>query len=230
MKQTKLNPYTQAMVNCLAQFTTTPQTLDANNAQFLANMIQGRFLQFLVNRLVLEHQIDSKELEKKISLVCMQLLGDKFFAVFREKIKAKPEIVYELAKMITDYEQSDKVSPGRTNRLYLIITKTYFAYEDFSVIFSWIQINPEVERLLFLAKVEKEIADPAIIRALTHITDRDPEGIVPKIFERYLKKNKLERMINLVKTGDWRLEAEYVQRQEARWIAWRSYVDQLQVT
>ncbi len=228
MKQNKLNSYTQAMVNCLSQFTSAPDELDSNNAQFLANMIQGRFLQFLVGWLLAEHQIISKELEKKISLVFMQLLGDKFFAVFREKVKAKPEIVYSLAKMITDYETSAQVTPWRTNRLYLFITKKYFAYEDFSVIFEWIQTTPEVERLLFLAKAEQEIEDPAIIRALRHITAHDTEGIIPKIFERYLKKHKLDRMINLIQTGDWRLEANFVHRQESRWIAWRNYINQLQ--
>ena len=222
-----INPYTQALVNCLSQFDKEPEHLDVKNSQFLANMIQGRFLQYLVTRIGGYHDITSKDLEKKLSMTFLKLLSEKFFALFREKVKQKPEIVYQIARTIVDYETKELISPDQIDWLYLMISKEYFAYQNFQIIIDWINANPEVEKIIFLARVEKSFSDPGLLRAFHHILNQDPQGLVPKIFARYLAKGKLERVKNLVETGDWHFEADYVAKEQARWINWHNYIAQM---
>ena len=230
MNKPRLNPYTQAITNCLSQFKDqeSEPELDENTSQFLANMIQGRFLQYLVSRICDYYKITDSELEKKLLLVMMNILRDKFFAVFREKIKEKPEIVYKIARTITNNEKPNKpLNNIRTDALYSNICKKYFEYQDFNIILRWINTNPEVEKIVFLSQVQKYIHDTSLIKALRSILQHDKDGIVPIVFNRYLRKNKIGRLHDIVKSGEWKLEAAFVEESTSRMIAWRNYMGKL---
>lgn len=227
MDSVKLNPYTQAMVNCLQQFEDTDEVpeLDESTSQFLANMVQGRFLQYLVTRMCQHYQITDKALEKKLIMVMMTILSDKFFAVFREKIKANPDIVYKIARKITGMELANRTNnQRRQDALYRNICRKYFQYQNFGIILQWINTDPEVEKIVFLSQVQKRIQDSGLIKALYYILQNDKYGTAPTVFNRYLNKNKVERLSSVVKTGDWKIEASFVEQESARMIAWRKYM------
>jgi len=229
MKPDKLNPYTQAMVNCLQPFTEKGESteLDKTTSQFLANMIQGRFLQYMVTRICQRYEVTSKDLQKQLNMVMMTLLSDKFFAVFREKVIKKPEIVLKIARKITSTEMQHGYNSIRIDALYRGISRHYFDYLNFKIITRWINTNPDVEKIIFLSRIEKLINDTSLIKALVYILQNDKHGIVPTVFNRYLKKNKLERLSNLVRSGDWRIEASYIQKQSSKMINWREYMKSL---
>ena len=227
MVPVKLNPYTKAMMNCLEQFNDQADIpeLDETTSQFLANMIQGRFLQYIATRLCQNFQITDKELEKKLTMALMKILSDKFFAVFREKVKLKPEIVYIIADKITRQETDSRSTTIRTDALFRGISRRYFEYRNFRIILYWINTNPEIERIVFISRVQKRIKDSSLIKALNYIIQNDKDGITPSIFNRYLNKNKLDRLDNIIKSGDWKIEASYMQQQSARMINWRYYME-----
>ena len=227
MTAPKLNPYTQAILNCLSQFEEEPTELDAKNAQFLANMVQGRFLQYLVQRLLTHYGIDSAKIEKKLTMVFMSLLSDKFFNVFRDRVKAEPFIVYEISKAIAKHESGKQKSKTKADWLYLMICKRYFGYQNFQIIIDWLNTTPEVERVLFLGQVEKSFTENRLIRAFEYIVDNDKEGITPKLFTRYLEKGKETRLKSLIESGDWRIEAEFYAKENVHRIAWQRYIDQI---
>ena len=227
MTAPKLNPYTQAILNCLSQFNEDPKELDPKNAQFLANMVQGRFLQYLVQRLLAHYQIASAKIEKKLTMVFMSLLCDKFFNVFRDRVKAEPYIVYEISKAIAKHERGGQKSKSKSDWLYLMICKKYFGYQNFQIIIDWLNTAPEVERVLFLGQAEKSFPDHRLMRAFEYIVDNDKEGITPKLFMRYLDKGKNTRLKSLIESGDWRIEAEFFAKENAHRIAWKRYIDQI---
>lgn len=228
-KTPKLNPYTQAMKNCLLQFDDSDDvtSLDETNSQFLANMIQGRFLQYLINMICTANDITDKELEKQLSIALMNILSDKFFAVFREKVRRKPQIVYEIAKKITASEEQYGNNKVRIDALFRGISRHYFEYQNFGIILRWIRTNSEVEKIIFLSRIRKKVEDPTLHKALVYILQNDKLGITPKVFTRYLMKNKIERLDNLIRTGDWKIEAAFVQEKMARMINWREYVESM---
>ena len=229
MQTVQLNPYTQAMKNCLEQYPDSDEIpdLDETNSQFLANMIQGRFLQYLVTRICIHFEIASKELEKQLSMTMMKLLSDKLFAVFREKVRRKPNIVYEVARKITKFELEHGSKVIRINSLFRDISRSYFEYQNLRTIMRWIFSNPEIEKTVFLSRIESKITDPALIRTLNYIVQNDRYGIAPVVFNRYLTKNKIERLSSIVKNGDWKIEASFVQNQSAKLINWREYMESL---
>ena len=228
MEQVALNPYTRALKNCLSQFPDSDEVpeLDETTAQFLANMIQGRFLQYLATRMCQYYEINDKEQEKQLIMVLMTILSDKFFVVFREKVKAKPEIVYTIARKITSYEIAN-TGQLRTDALYRSICKKYFAYENFEVIMQWINTNPEVEKIVFLAQVQKRIKDAALIRAIYYILQNDKNGVAPIVFNRYLEKGRVERLRSIVTKGDWKIEAAFVEKELSKIISLRRYMDRI---
>ncbi len=229
MEKAQLNPYTKAMLNCLQQFKDCEDLpeLDDTNSQFLANMIQGRYLQFLASRICVHYDITDKDLEKRLTMSLMRILSDKFFAVFREKVKANPEIVYLIAKRITETEGSCDCDAIKLDRFFMEISGKFFKYKNFQLILRWIDTNPEVERIIFLSRVQKKIKDTALVKALMYIVQNDKDGITPAVFNRYLNKNRLERLKHIVNNGDWRIEALFVQQQNAKLINWRNYMNSI---
>ncbi|NQU66202.1 MAG: hypothetical protein HQ517_18230 [SAR324 cluster bacterium] len=224
-----LNPYTQAMKNCLLQLQESSGAPELNeaNSQFLANMIQGRFLQYLITMICDTNDICDKELEKQLSMALMNILCDKFFAVFREKVRKRPEIVYMIAKRITSIEEAYAQHKPRIDALFRGISRHYFEYQNFKIIVRWITTNPEVEKIVFLSRIQKRVKDASLLKALIYILQNDKFGIAPTVFNRYLKKNKIGRLNSLVNTGDWKIEAAFVQQQQSGMINWRQYVEKI---
>ena len=183
MQAVKLNPYTQAMKNCLEQYPDSDDIpeLDETNSQFLANMIQGRFLQYLVMRICIHHNIDNRDLEKQLSMTMMNLMSDKLFAVFRDKVRRKPNMVYEIARKITKFESDLSDHQISINILFEEISRLYFEYHDLRTIMRWIFSNPEIEKIVFLSRIQAQISDSSLIRALTYIIQNDRDGIAPAI-------------------------------------------------
>jgi hypothetical protein len=209
----RMNPYTKAMVNCLVQLEgQDTSSIDKQTSQFLTNMVQGRFLQYLAERMSAFHELDDPELEKQLMMCLMGMMSQSFFAVFREKVNEKPEIALMIAQKITHHETAESHLEGlRTDKLYLGIVRKYFDYENIEMIFKWIAENPEIQKILILAQFKRLIEDPHCQQSFQHILYEDKEGITPMVFTRHLEKQRKERLVSLVETGDWQIEARFIQ-------------------
>ncbi|MBT6499588.1 MAG: hypothetical protein HOK67_06760, partial [Deltaproteobacteria bacterium] len=111
--------------------------------------------------------------------------------------------------------------------LFRGISRHYFEYQNFKIIVRWITTNPEVEKIVFLSRIQKKVKDASLLKTLIYILQNDKLGIAPTVFNRYLIKNKIDRLNSLVKTGDWKIEAAYVQQQLSGMINWRQYVEKI---
>lgn len=227
MPHRKLNPYTQAIKNCLDGLDSANPELDQSTAQFLANMIQGRFVQYLITRVATDAGISGRGMEKELSLVFMQLLTDKFFSVFREKVKSDPSVVLVIARKITEAELREPDNLDQADILYRNICRRHFDYHYFEYLIKWLASSPEVQRIVFVAQVEEKVPQPKVQRAIRHILGQDKTGVIPPLFARYMNKNRMERLAGLVKTGDWRLEAAFLEREAAPLIAWRQFMAEI---
>ena len=229
MTQPTIDPYTQAMLNCLEQFKDmdTDPDLDEPTCQFLTNMIQGRFVKYLATRMSQFHEFEDQDLENKLMMTLMSIFSNKFFSVFREKVNRNRNIVYKIAKRIVHSETVREVSPRATDRLYIWISRKYFDYMNFDLILKWISTNSEIEKIVFLSAINKKITNPSLVKALHYIIQSDHDGITPIIFGRYLYKNKIDRLNDIIRSGEWRLEDGYDQERYAKLITWRQYMDQM---
>lgn len=228
MSAPKLNPYTQAIQNCLDGLDQSEgnPALDKSTAQFLANMIQGRFVQYLIVRVSLDLKI-GRTMDKELSMVLMKLLTDKFFTVFREKVKADPQIVFQVAVRITENERENPEAMAQQDKLYQYICEHFFDYIYFDYLIRWLETSADVERIAFVARIDQTIDNSKIQRAIRHILREDKTGIIPMLFNRYLDKHRLDRLISLVKSGDWRIEAQFIESQATPIIAWREFMTRL---
>lgn len=223
MQPAQVNPYTRAIKNALEQIGSQGD-LDQSKSQFLANMIQGRFLQYMVSRVTDHYRILDAELTKGMTMVFTNLLRNKFFNVFREIVESNPGVLLKIARKIVEYEDKRKLQGKRLEGLFIWLGNRYFGYHNFEIIFQWVNRNREVQKIIFLAKAQEEIEDESCLRTLRYILDEDLEGVVPLVFNRYLYKGRIERMTRLIESGDWRLEAELVENDLAKRIAWERFV------
>lgn len=214
----RINPYTKAMVNCLVQLEGQDSShVDKQTSQFLTNMVQGRFLQYLAERIGSYHHLEDAELQKQLMMSLMGMMSQSFFAVFREKVNEKPEIALQIAQKITQHETSESQTESiRTDKLYLSIVRKYFDYENIETIFNWIAANPEIQKILVFSRFKRLIDDQYCVQSFQHILYEDKDGITPMVFNRHLEKHRTDRLKSLVETGDWQIEAMFIQERLAQ--------------
>lgn len=155
----EMNPYCQAIIDCFVQKQgdLTPEKIDDTTCQFLSNMIQGMFIQFLVRKVSENYKITDEELEKHLLLVMTKILNDNFFVIFREKTHNDKEVVYQLAQRITEMvEMGDNRKP--TDTICHWITQTYTGYQCTGLIMQWICNTPEFEKIIWLAQVHQRVS------------------------------------------------------------------------
>lgn len=212
----KINPYAIAISNCLNPILEkNPDmqdvTIDDQTAQFLTNMVQGRLLQYLVSRIASNHMITDIDMQKKLMMNLMNIFCERFFGIFRENVKADPMIVFKVAKLINRNEvRCLRSESKRLDMLYLWIFRKYFEYEQVDGLLRIIEYHPEVRKIILIAKLQETLQNVSLYQTFCHILQQDTEGIMVRVFSRYLNKNKVDRLIDLIQTGDWKIEANYL--------------------
>jgi len=212
----KVNPYAIAIFNCLHPILQkTPKNespvVDEATTQFLTNMVQGRLMQYLVARIAQHHKIEEAEIQKKLLMTLMDIFSDRFFAIFRENVRVHPQIVYKIAKRIVHNEVLCKRGEcRRMDLLYLWIFRKYFEYQNVDGLLQIIEYNAEVRKIILISQLMNALPSNSIYQIFYNILQQDTEGIIVHLFSRYLKKNKIDRLIDLVQSGDWKIEANFI--------------------
>lgn len=153
-----MNPYCRAITECFEkkQSALSLKKLDDSTCQFLSNMIQGMFIQFLVCKVTENFEISDDALEKQLMLVMTKILNDNFFVIFREKTHNNREVVYQLARRISKLEKNGN-SRKKTETICRWITQTYTDYKCTGLIMQWICSTPEFEQIVFLAQIHRRV-------------------------------------------------------------------------
>lgn len=210
------SPYTLAIAKCISESLCRSPNANAapdpESHHALMNLVQGRMLEYLADRICREFDIRDSVLRGRMVSVLMGIFSDEFFAVFRRKIRLEPDLVMQIARRIIRKEAHptplDKLPPNRqsADRLYPAIFRKYFEYRDLEALLDMLESDGEIQKIVIGSLLKARLGDALLYRRILALLDEDGEGVTPSLFMGYIKGNGIDFLIAMVESGDWTSE------------------------
>ena len=152
---TTISPYTRVIADCLDSLSEASSEESNCNLkqemQLLVNMLQGRMLEHIKQRVSSYYHIEPEALNEEFSVSLIEVFAE-IFGLFRNKFEEMPWLVNEIAKRIVEVESRNGSKTERQiNQLYLSIFCKYFEYKNIEKIISTLQTDPRIQRAIISA-------------------------------------------------------------------------------
>ena len=143
-----ISPYTLVIADCLKSLAQTKDELSCvqkKELQLMINMLQGRMLEHIKQRVSKFYNIEPSDLNEEFSVSLIEVFAE-IFSLFRNKFEETPLLVNKIAKRIVEVETGDgSKTEGRINQLYLSIFCKYFEYKNIEKIISTLQTDTRIQ-------------------------------------------------------------------------------------
>ena len=206
--------YTQAMAKCLDQSAPGDPPSNRAVAHTLVNLVQGRMLEYLADRICRDYQIEDEHSKTQIVTGLLNIFSDEFFAVFRARIDREPTLAAAIARRIIRKEAAAR---GRhaPDRLYPAIFRKYFEYHNLGELQHMVESDAMIQKIVLLALLRRSISDAQGYQKLARLLEQDHEGFVTAFFMDRVKHKKLPELIAQVESGAWQAEVDSVRQRMA---------------
>ena len=169
-----VSPYTRVIEECLHSLSDVEAdgcACDTNQVmQLLINMLQGRMLEHIKERVSSYYKIEQNALNEEFS-VCLIEVFAEIFGLFRNKFEEMPWLVNEIAKRIVEAETRNGSKTERCiNHLYLSIFCKYFEYKNIEKIISTLQSDPRIQSAIISANHSTSLKNPSKLQELSRST------------------------------------------------------------
>ena len=166
-----VSPYTRVIEECLHSLSEDKAegcACDTSQVmQLLINMLQGRMLEHIKERVSNYYEIEQNALNEEFS-VCLIEVFAEIFSLFRNKFEEMPWLVNEIAKRIVEAETRNGSKTERCiNQLYLSIFCKYFEYRNIEKIISTLQSDPRIQSAIISANPSKELPNSSQLQELS---------------------------------------------------------------
>ena len=150
-----ISPYTIVISDCLNSLSKVsfdkPNHDEKQVMQLLVNMLQGRMLEHIKQRVSNYYNIEPDELNEEFSVSLIEVFAE-VFSLFRHKFEEMPTLVNKIASRIVEVETTDgSNSEKRINQLYLSIFCKFFEYKNLEKIISTLQTDPRIQHAIISA-------------------------------------------------------------------------------
>jgi len=146
-----ISPYTLVIADCLKSLTETKDELNCfkkKEMQLMINMLQGRMLEHIKQRVSKYYDINPSDLNEEFSVSLIEVFAE-IFGLFRDKFEETPWLVNKIAKRIVEVETGmGSKTEGRINQLYLSIFCKYFEYKNIEKIISTLQTDSRIQEAI----------------------------------------------------------------------------------
>ena len=148
---TNISPYTIVIADCLKSISEAAGELNSDKKQeiqLMINMLQGRMLEHIKQRVSKYYNIEPGDLNEEFSVSLIEVFSE-IFGLFRHKFEEMPWLVNKIAKRIVEVETGNgSKTEGRINQLYLSIFCKYFEYKNIEKIISTLQTDVRIQRAI----------------------------------------------------------------------------------
>lgn len=203
--------YTLAMARCLEGVPWRSSAMPERPVvHALINLVQGRMLEYLADRICREFQIEDQQARIRMVTVLMGLFSDEFFALFRFKIDQEPGLVVEIARRILRKEcRTGSGDNGRAfmsapDRLYPAIFRKYFDYRHLDHLLELIESDAAIQRIILSNLLLRSLDNRETVGEVLTLTDADPEGITSNLFMGYIQNSNVQDLLDKIQSGDWK--------------------------
>ena len=149
-----ISPYTIAISDCLnskSKDATGSILDDTQKMQLMINMLQGRMLEHIKQRVSKYYNIEPSDLNEEFSVSLIEVFTE-IFNLFRLKFEEMPSLVNKIAKRIVEVETKSELNKeSSVNKLYLSIFCKYFEYKNIEKIISTLQTDNRIQQAIFKA-------------------------------------------------------------------------------
>ena len=161
-----ISPYTLVIADCLeslAEAGSDESSFDEKQAmQLLINMLQGRMLEHIKQRVSNYYNIEPEALNEEFSVSLIEVFAE-IFSLFRHKFEEMPWLVNKIASRIVEVEtRNGSKTEKRINQLYLSIFCKYFEYKNIEKIISTLQTDPRIQQAIISAIPTSVIPKPVL--------------------------------------------------------------------
>jgi hypothetical protein len=210
------------MAKCLVQANgQVSEAPDRSVVHTLVNLVQGRMLEYLSDRICRDYGIDDEHSRFQVMTALLSAFSDEFFALFRSKIDFSPTLALSIARRIIRKEIEHAPTPPAatskddSDRLYPAIFRKYFEYRNLAELQRMVESDAEIEKIILLARLRREVQDSQRYQRLVQILEQDREGFCTSFFMDCLRHNRLQKLIALVESGAWESEVNAVREHMA---------------
>ncbi|MDH4248781.1 MAG: hypothetical protein OEW39_13305, partial [Deltaproteobacteria bacterium] len=194
--------------------------LDKAVVHTLVNLVQGRMLEYLADRICRDYQILDIASRQEIIRVLLRIFSDEFFALFRSKVEQRPTLVIRLARRITRAElNNSRVTSLLTlssDRLYPAIFRKYFEYSNLGLLQQMVESDAEIQKILLLHLLANRLGDVDLLNRISSILESDSEGVAPSLFMEYLHAEDPHTLADKVATEGWRKDLNAMKQRIAQ--------------
>ena len=150
-----VSPYTRVIAECLHSLSEDkPDDCACDTKQvmqLLINMLQGRMLEHIKERVSNYYKIEQEALNEEFS-VCLIEVFAEIFSLFRNKFEEMPWLVNEIGRRIVEAETRNGSKTERSiNQLFLSIFCKYFEYKNIEKKISTLQSDQRSQRAIISA-------------------------------------------------------------------------------
>ena len=158
-----VSPYTRVIAECLHSLSDEkPDRCGCDTKQvmqLLINMLQGRMLEHIKERVSSYYKIEQGALNEEFS-VCLIEVFAEIFGLFRNKFEEMPWLVNEIARRIVEAEKRNGSKTERSiNQLFLSIFCKYFEYKNIEKIISTLQSDPRIQNAIISANSSSTLSN-----------------------------------------------------------------------
>ena len=150
-----ISPYTLVIADCLESLSKDSSNVSGYDEkqvmQLLVNMLQGRMLEHIKQRVSNYYNIEPDSLNEEFSVSLIEVFAE-IFGLFRHKFEEMPSLINKIASRIVEVETvNGSNSEKRINQLYLSIFCKFFEYKNIEKIISTLQTDPRIQRAIISA-------------------------------------------------------------------------------
>ena len=166
-----VSPYTRVIEECLHSLSDDKAdgcACDTSQVmQLLINMLQGRMLEHIKERVSSYYKIEQNALNEEFS-VCLIEVFAEIFGLFRNKFEEMPWLVNEIARRIVEAEKRNGSKTERSiNQLFLSIFCKYFEYKNIEKIISTLQSDTRIQSAIISANSSTTLSNSTQFPALS---------------------------------------------------------------
>ncbi|MAH62523.1 MAG: hypothetical protein CMN54_03565 [SAR324 cluster bacterium] len=155
----RVSLYTRGLAECLQTLERSDPTSGRDEQtlkHLLCNLLQGRILEHLRQRLIEHFELDQNDSGERVSLLLIDVFKEEIFGTFRRRIEEQPELLTQIAQEIVATEiQSGQELPEQTKQLYERILQKYLNYSDLGAILRILQADGRLENLILTSMLHK---------------------------------------------------------------------------
>ena len=185
-------------------------SIDPTTVYALINMVQGRVLEYLAERICRTYDVYDKDAAEKISVQLSSIFSDEFFALFRMKIDRMPNLVLHIARRIIAKEcelgENGCCNTRHVDRMYSAIFRKYFEYRHLGALLGIMSADARIQRTIVQSLASQKVRDETLREDIEHMLREDRDGVVPAMMLGYLREGHISALALAMRAPEWQAQ------------------------